>query len=64
MTKKELEKELFDLRNDFRQMTSIVSEVFVQHRILNSKEPMNQELLRLVNKKNKPIGQGENGTHT
>jgi hypothetical protein len=51
MTKKELEKELLDLRNDFRQMTSVVSEVFVQHGILKSKEPVNQELLRLVNKK-------------
>lgn len=51
MTKKKLEKELFDLRNDFRQMTSVVSEVLVQHGILKSKETMNQELLRLVNKK-------------
>ncbi len=50
MTKKDLEKEVIELRRDLSQMTSIVSEVFVQSKILNSKEPLNQHLLGIVNK--------------
>jgi hypothetical protein len=53
MTKKELEDEILELRNDLRQLTSVLSEIFVQSKILKSTEPVNQELLRIVNKKNK-----------
>ena len=45
-----VEKQLKELRADFRQLAAIVSEICVQRGLLQRGEPMNQELLRMVKK--------------